>query len=131
MVGDMDPQRWGDPTLAAPLSGPLRTLVDATFGAEDRPAASAMTVPPSALDPGLVAALGELVGADHVLADTDSRQRRTRGKSTPDLLLARAGDLTDAPDLVVRPGSHEDVATVLAWAAEHDVAVVRSAAARV
>ena len=59
-----------------------------------------------------------------MLVDDETRRLRTRGKSTPDLLRARAGDLSDAPDAVVRPGSHDDVAAVLAWAVEHHVAVV-------
>ena len=59
-----------------------------------------------------------------MLTDDETRRLRTRGKSTPDLLRARAGDLSDAPDAVVRPGSHDDVAAVLAWAVEHHVAVV-------
>ena len=56
--------------------------------------------------------------------DDETRRLRTRGKSTPDLLRARAGDLTDAPDAVVRPGSHDEVAAVLACAVEHHLAVV-------
>src|SRR5690606_29686541 len=42
----------------------------------------------------------------------------------PDLLRARAGDLGDAPDAVVRPDDHAEVEAVLAWAHEHRVAVV-------
>ena len=61
----------------------------------------------------------EALGAEHVLIDDETRRLRTRGKSTPDLLKARAGDLADAPDAVVRPGSHEDVEAVLAWAVDH------------
>jgi alkyldihydroxyacetonephosphate synthase len=49
---------------------------------------------------------------------------RTRGKSTPDLLRARSGDLADAPDAVVRPSTHDEVAAVLALAVEHHLAVV-------
>ncbi len=59
-----------------------------------------------------------------MLTDDETRRLRTRGKSTPDLLRARAGDLTDAPDAVVRPGGHDDVAAVLAYAVEHHLAVV-------
>ncbi len=59
-----------------------------------------------------------------MLTDDATRRLRTRGKSTPDLLKARGGDLTDAPDVVVRPGTHDEVAAVLAWAVEHHVAVV-------
>jgi alkyldihydroxyacetonephosphate synthase len=59
-----------------------------------------------------------------VLTDDESRRRRTRGKSTPDLLRARSGDLHDAPDAVVRPGTAEEVQQVLEAAARHRVAVV-------
>ena len=72
----------------------------------------------------LLADLRALVGAEHVLTDDETRRLRTRGKSTPDLLRARAGDLSDAPDAVVRPGTHDEVAALLALAVEHRVAVV-------
>ena len=82
------------------------------------------TPPATVLDAALLDGLRSIVGADHVLVDDETRILRTRGKSTPDLLRARAGDLTDAPDAVVRPDGHGEVAAVLAWAAEHRVAVV-------
>ncbi len=80
---------------------------------------------PSRASPtGSSPSLADVVGADHVLTDDDSRRLRTRGKSTPDLLKARTGDLSDAPDAVVRPASHDEVVALLAWAVEHHVAVV-------
>ncbi len=60
----------------------------------------------------------------HVLIDHETRLHRTRGKSTPDLLRLRAGDGSDSPDAVVRPGTHEEVAAVIAWAVERHVALV-------
>ena len=81
-------------------------------------------MPPSALSAELLDSLRGVLGADHVRVDDETRRLRTRGKSTPDLLRARAGDLSDAPDAVVRPGTHDDVVAVLAWAVEHHVAVV-------
>jgi alkyldihydroxyacetonephosphate synthase len=59
-----------------------------------------------------------------VLTDDTSRRLRTRGKSTPDLLRARAGDLTDAPDAVLRPADADQVQAVLDVAVRHRVAVV-------
>ena len=56
--------------------------------------------------------------------DDETRRLRTRGKSTPDLLRARAGDLTDAPDAVVRPADADEVEAVLEVAGRHRVAVV-------
>jgi alkyldihydroxyacetonephosphate synthase len=124
MTREMHPQRWGDPAAAAPLPEGARALVEAVFG----PAAAAEPVlgvlPPPALTQDALAALRSAVGDDHVLLDDDVRRLRTRGKSTPDLLKARAGHLDDAPDAVVRPGTHGEVAAVLAAAVEHHVAVV-------
>jgi alkyldihydroxyacetonephosphate synthase len=124
MTGEMQPQRWGDPAAAAPLPETARGLVELAFGLAERPAVEGAVPPPSALDPRLLDGLRAVVGAEHVLLDDATRRLRTRGKSTPDLLRARAGDLADAPDAVVRPDGHDEVAAVLAWASEHRVAVV-------
>ncbi|MEN3534087.1 FAD-binding oxidoreductase [Microbispora sp. ZYX-F-249] len=119
---------WGDPAKAAELPAPVRDLLAELLGVR-APAAPAATfgevrLPPVALPPPVQAALATVVGDEHVRADDDARIRHTRGKSTPDLLLMRAGDASDAPDAVVLPGSHDEVAAVLRLCAEHRVAVV-------
>ena len=124
MTREMHPQRWGDPAAAAPLPEGARALVEAVFGPADEADQLAGDLPEPSLPPAVLAALRESVGDDHVLVDDEVRRLRTRGKSTPDLLRARAGDLADAPDAVVRPASHEEVVAVLAAAVEHHVAVV-------
>jgi alkyldihydroxyacetonephosphate synthase len=121
---EMHPQRWGDPASAVELPESARGLVDLAFGLQDRPATTGATPPPPVLDDGLLDKLRAIVGREHVLVDDATRTLRTRGKSTPDLLRARAGDLSDAPDAVVRPDGHAEVEAVLAWAHEHRVAVV-------
>jgi len=65
-----------------------------------------------------------LVGPGNVSAEPEIRIRHTRGRSTPDLLRLRAGDLDDAPDLVVAPGSHDEVLAVLRLCSERRIAVV-------
>ena len=100
---EMHPQRWGDPAAAADLPDSARSLVELAFGLQDRPAVPGATPLAPRLDPGLLDGLRAIVGAEHVLVDDETRALRTRGKSTPDLLRARAGDLADAPDAVVRP----------------------------
>jgi len=121
---EMHPQRWGDPAGAAGLPDSARGLIELAFGIAETPAVDPVTVPPSALSDELLDSLRGVLGAEHVLVDDETRRLRTGGKSTPDLLRARAGDLSDAPDAVARPGSHDDVAAVLAWAVDHHVAVV-------
>jgi alkyldihydroxyacetonephosphate synthase len=122
---EMHPQRWGDPARASGLPEATRGLVELAFGPlADTPATTSPALPEPGIDAALLDGLRAAVGVEHVLVDDDARRLRTRGKSTPDLLRARSGDLADAPDAVVRPGSHDDVAAVLAWAVEHHVAVV-------
>ena len=125
MTREMHWSRWGDPQLAGPLPDSARALVDAFIGTTDTPAVDLADVRLSEpLDAGLVSELAALVGAEHVLTDHDTRVLRTRGKSTPDLLLLRRGDGSDSPDAVVRPGSHEEVQAVVDWCVERHVAAV-------
>lgn len=121
---EMHPQRWGDPAAATELPESALGLVELAFGLQQPAVAVDATPAPTALDDELLDGLRALVGAEHVLLDDATRTLRTRGKSTPDLLRARSGDLTDAPDAVVRPDGHGEVLAVLAWASEHRVAVV-------
>ncbi len=121
---EMHPQRWGDPAAATPLPEAARGLIELVFGLDERPAVEPSALPTPVLEPALLDGLRALVGAEHVLTDDGTRRLRTRGKSTPDLLKARCGDLSDAPDAVVRPGGHDDVVAVLAFAVVHHLAVV-------
>jgi alkyldihydroxyacetonephosphate synthase len=122
---EMHWSRWGDPAQAGPLPETARALVDAFLGTTDTPAIDPGEVRLSApLAAELVAELVEIVGAGHVLVDHDTRLLRTRGKSTPDLLKLRHGDGSDSPDAVVRPGSHDEVAAVIAWCVRRHVALV-------
>ncbi len=124
MTDEMHPSRWGDPARAQALPDDARGMVELVFGLDERPALVDPPLAATAIDAALLADLSDLLGADHVRIDDETRRLRTRGKSTPDLLRMRAGDLSDAPDAVVRPGSHEEVAAVLAFAVEHHLAVV-------
>ena len=124
MTLEMHPQRWGDPAAAQGLSDSVRDLVNTVFGEHDTPASSEVSLPAVGIPEIVLDSLRAAVGHDAVRTDDTSRRLRTRGKSTPDLLRARGGDLADAPDAVVRPGSHDEVGSVLAWAIEHHVAVV-------
>ena len=126
MTPEMHPTRWGDPARAAALPATARGLVELVFPVADRtvPDDLDVSLPASALDGAALADLAAVVGQEHVLTDDHTRRLHTRGKSTPDLLRARTGDLTDAPDAVVRPGDHDEVQALLEVAARHHVAVV-------
>ncbi|MDP2772383.1 MAG: FAD-binding oxidoreductase [Nocardioides sp.] len=121
---EMHPTRWGNPDAASDLPESVRGLIEMVFGLDDRPTAAGAALPEPGIAPELVEVLRGMLGEDNVLTDDEARRLRTRGKSTPDLLRARAGDLGDAPDAVVRPESHEQVQAVLDYAVEHHLAVV-------
>jgi alkyldihydroxyacetonephosphate synthase len=117
--------RWGDPAKATALSQSALELVDAFLGTTDTPAVDPADVRLSEpLAEHLLDELCGIVGADHVRTDHETRLHRTRGKSTPDLLKLRAGDGSESPDAVVRPGTHEEVAEVIEWCVDHHVALV-------
>ncbi len=124
MTREMDPFRWGAPAAATQLPDGARALVEAVFGPAEPAAPVAGVLATPGLPEAALAALATVVGKEHVSTDDDLRRLRTRGKSTPDLLRARAGDASDAPDAVVRPADHAEVELVLAVAVDHHVAVV-------
>jgi alkyldihydroxyacetonephosphate synthase len=126
MSTEMHPTRWGDPGRATALLDPARGLVELVFPVSDRtvPDDLVLELPPCGLSEDVLADLRAVVGTEQVLTDDATRRLRTRGKSTPDLLRARAGDLTDAPDAVVRPGDAVEVQAVLELAARRRIAVV-------
>ncbi|RZU46279.1 alkyldihydroxyacetonephosphate synthase [Streptomyces sp. BK022] len=120
---------WGDPAKAAPLPDAVAGLLHDLLGVRPSPstpvALNDLELPRPTLAPAALKDLAGAVGsADHVRTDTESRVRHVRGKSTPDLLRIRAGDLTDVPQAVVLPASHEEVLAVLRACAAHAVAVV-------
>ncbi len=119
--------RWGDPARTHPVSDTMRGLIEAFLGPlEERPAVAPEEVrlPDVGLTEDHLSALRGLVGDDHVHTADEWRLARTRGKSTPDLLKIRSGDGSDAPDAVVRPLDHDEVAAVLGWCVDNGVALV-------
>ncbi len=83
-----------------------------------------LTIPEPALTVDLRAALEGAVGADHVSTDAHDRVVHARGKSLRDIVLHRRGDLGRLPDVVVRPGTEEDVVAVVAAALEADAVLI-------
>ncbi|MEU2433151.1 FAD-binding oxidoreductase [Streptomyces sp. NPDC007861] len=120
---------WGDPAKAAPLPDTVIGLLRDLLGVTPREAAAAsldaIAVPASPLGGEPLRALADCVGGpSHVRTDAESRVRHTRGKSTPDLLRIRAGEVDDVPAAVVLPGGHDEVLAVLRVCAELGLAVV-------
>ncbi|MEZ5112840.1 MAG: FAD-binding oxidoreductase [Nocardioidaceae bacterium] len=130
-VSPMHPRRWGSTQRAAKLPPEALALVELAFGPADDvigdPADTTINdnaLSPSSLNDQALDGLRACLGVNHVLTDAQSRASHTRGKSTPDLLRARADDLVDAPDAIVRPASHDEVTAIIEWAGQHGVAIV-------
>jgi alkyldihydroxyacetonephosphate synthase len=113
---------WGraedEPTPAA-LDG-LGPFVAATTGVAVQP--PEMPAGVQELPPGrrvLPTALAQLGSADPV-----DRARHGIGRAYRDLIRGLRGELTDVPDLVIRPESEQDVRDLLDWASCTGVPVV-------
>ncbi len=119
---------WGDPGKAVGLDPAVRELLTEALGVTPPTGEPAgfgdVRLPAAELSPFVLASLRSIVGAEHVRTDADARIRHTRGKSTSDLLKMRMGDGSDAPDAVLLPGSHHEIAEVLRVCTAEKVAVV-------
>lgn len=128
MHAEMAWSGWGDPAEAVKLAPQQLDLLKQALGVKapgrKAPAIAQVKLADPRLPDAALAALRAIVGSGHVRIDSETRARHTRGKSTPDLLRLRAGDMTDAPDAVVLPASHEEVLALLHTCAEHRIAVV-------
>jgi alkyldihydroxyacetonephosphate synthase len=126
--GELSWSGWGDPDAATTLPDAIAELLRSGLGvASPTPAPgsiSELSLTPIRLPSEAAQALTAIVGQDHVASDQEARTRHALGKSTLDLLALRAGAPIPAPDLVVAPGSHEQVCQVLEACWRHNVAVV-------
>ena len=119
---------WGDPDQASPLADGLRRLLHDALGVSpSRPAPGSiaeLALSPARLGAPAQAELERIVGAEHARADHETRARHALGKSTLDLLTLRAGEPVPAPDLVLTPGTHEQVMEILRVCTERRIALV-------
>jgi len=83
-----------------------------------------LEIPAPALPDDLRGALEQAVTAGFVSLDPLDRVVHARGKSLRDLIRQRRGDLSRVPDVVVRPGSEDEVTAVLQAALTADAIVI-------
>jgi alkyldihydroxyacetonephosphate synthase len=79
---------------------------------------------PTRLDDRLLNWLRKLLGDEAVFTDRRTRVEHAYGKSYRDLVRVRTGYVPHPPDAVVYPADEGQVAALLAWAADGDVAVI-------
>jgi alkyldihydroxyacetonephosphate synthase len=83
-----------------------------------------LQIPDPQLPAGLRVALERVITAPFVSTDPLDRVVHGRGKSLRDLIRQRSGDLPRLPDVIVRPGSEDDVIAVLQAAIDADAVVI-------
>jgi len=125
MVWDL----WGDGSRSAHLPRGARTIAGALLKGTPLPVPrrdpASVTLSPTRLDADDLAALATAAPGDGAVDTADAvRLLHLGGKSTPDLLRRRLDDTAAAPDAIVSPGNHDEVAAVLAVCGARGIAVV-------
>lgn len=119
---------WGDGTGETALPRGARTIAATLLKGTPHPLPrrdpAALTLSASRLDAADLSALRAVVGEAEVRTGDAERLRHLGGKSTPDLIRRRTQSHAAAPDAVVRPASHREVAAILAVCTERGIAVV-------
>jgi len=104
----------------------VRKVIDLDLDAHPTPVSdfTSLQVPESRCTDDLAELLTSAVGAEHVHTDGYERVLHAYGKSLRDLVRVRAGELPRVPDVVVYPGSEEDVTAVMTAALAVDAVVI-------
>jgi alkyldihydroxyacetonephosphate synthase len=82
------------------------------------------SIPPSTVLPELRTSLQDVVGRDHLKDTPLDRVVHAYGKGLRDLVRIRTGDVGRLPDLVVYPGSEEEVAGIVRIALEANAVLI-------
>ncbi|MGH2942098.1 MAG: FAD-binding oxidoreductase, partial [Solirubrobacteraceae bacterium] len=119
---------WGVDGHDAPLPRPALALLRDELGVggsrAEPPALERVELLEPALGPRSRARLVAAVGGAHVRDDRLTRITHAAGRSYPDLVRLRCGRGLSAPDAVVYPADHDEIAEVLAACVKEAVAVV-------
>jgi len=119
---------WGADGAGTGLPAHAREFLEQRIGAGARPREHVpleqVRVEPSRLPERARAALAAIVGEGGVREDHPERVLHAAGKGYPDLVRLRAGTPDGAPDAVLHPRGHEQVAAVLERCAQESVAIV-------
>ena len=123
MGRDMRWWGWGEDAKAGHASPEVIEWFEGELGAFDAPsgpvALDEVRLDPPRLPDAVRSRFAEIVRDDH-----EARVLHARGKSYPDLVRQRAGDLAGAPDAVLTPRDHDEVRAVVEACAAAGVAVV-------
>ena len=119
---------WGVDGHDAPLPNAAATLLRDELGAAGArgaaPSLDRIELVEPALSPRVRELLAGTVGTEHVRDDRLARVAHAAGRSYRDLVRLRSGRGLTAPDAIVYPAGHDEVAALLAVCAQESVAVI-------
>jgi alkyldihydroxyacetonephosphate synthase len=115
---------WGDPERRVELAETAIAAVRGELGVAQDDAAEPVSIDQVSLPEARPLPDPVRAVAGEVLDRPDDRIRHAAGRSYPDLVRLRTGQLEHAPDAVLRPGDPAGVEAVLAACAAAGVAVV-------
>lgn len=112
-------------TREAALIAELGRRLGRTITRAAEPAAlESIKLPPTKLAPDVLARLRAACGEDGVCTSVTERVTHATGRSLPDLLRLRRGDLDAVPEVVLYPPDEGAIAAVLRIAADAQLAVI-------
>jgi alkyldihydroxyacetonephosphate synthase len=117
-------EREGAPAVGEAAAAMLKDALGLSGEPPERAELEEVRMREPALPDAVEERLAAVVGAENVLTDRLARVRHALGRGYPDLVRLRAGDGGSAPDAVVRPGSHAEVAALLEVCDAAAIAVV-------
>lgn len=123
---------WGEESLAYRYEDKPKFVpfvkkmvgVDITRPVKPIPPFSSLEVPESQLSDELRNRFEEILGAAYVQTDDETRVVHAYGKGVRDLIRIRKGKLGRVPDVVLYPGTQEEVAALVDAAVEADAVVI-------
>jgi alkyldihydroxyacetonephosphate synthase len=119
---------WGDPLHPPSLPAHALAFLRETVGVASTPrppvALENVEIEPCGIPSTVLAALREIVGAEHVRDDHGDRVLHAAGKGYPDLVRMRKGQPAGAPDAVLYPSTREHLRALLAVCVRDSLAVV-------
>ena len=100
---------WGDEDDATTIGAGARRFLDNHVGSGTSPSEATLADVVAAVPPSRLAPVDDL----HLTTDPETRVRRARGQSLPDLAALRYGRLDAVPDAVARPVETSDVRALI------------------
>lgn len=123
---------WGNPEthFYSFQDEPVKSWISDKFGLEltdkkmTERSLSDVTVTESKISQDCIQQFQDLLGPESVLTDKESRAFFSSGRSYRDLIRMRSMQVHDAPDIVLRPKSTDEIEKIMLLASRHKMALI-------